>query len=254
MSKKLAAGADAIVLDVKVGKGSFMRTLDEARALAQAMVAIGSVNSRHVTALLSDMNQPLGCAVGNALEVREAIATLQGNGPKEFEEHCLTVAAHMLLLGEKAPSLPEAYQLATQMLHHGAAWSKFRLMIEAQGGDIAYIEDPAKLPQAPFKQLVTAPQSAFLSAIDAREVGLTVVELGGGRSKKSDTIDPAVGVLFHAKVGAHLTTGAPLLEIHAASQEQLTQARHRLLAALSFNKHPIEPPPLFYDIISSLPK
>jgi pyrimidine-nucleoside phosphorylase len=211
MSKKLAAGADAIVLDVKVGKGSFMRTLDEARALAQAMVAIGSANSRPMTALLSDMNQPLGCAGGNALEVREAIVTLQGNGPQAFEEHCLTVAAHMLLLGEKAPTLQQAYQLATQMLHHGAGWNKFRLMIEAQGGDLAYIEEPAKLPQAPFRQLVTAPQSAFLSAIDAREVGLTVVELGGGRAQKSDPIDPAVGVLFHAKVGDQLTTGAPLL-------------------------------------------
>lgn len=252
MSKKLAAGADAIVLDVKVGKGSFMRTLDEAGALAQAMVAIGNAHSRHVTALLSDMNQPLGSAVGNALEVREAIATLQGNGPPAFEEHCLTVAAHMLLLGEKAPNLPEAYQLATQMLHSMAAWHKFRLMIEAQGGDMAYIEEPAKLPQAPFRQLVSAPRSAFLSAIDAREVGLTVAFLGGGRAKKSDTIDPAVGVLVHAHVGDHLSLDAPLFEIHAATEEQLRQARHRLLAALSFSKEPIKPPPLFYDTISSL--
>ncbi|MGB0388722.1 MAG: thymidine phosphorylase [Ardenticatenaceae bacterium] len=251
MSKKIAAGANAIVLDVKVGKGAFVRSLDKARTLANIMVTIGSRLGREVTALLSNMNQPLGCAVGNALEVREAIDTLRNEGPKDFEEHCLTVAAHMLLLGEKASTFAGAYQLATQMLHDGAAWQKFVSMVKAQGGDISCIEEPAKLPQAPIQQLIPAPQSGVIAAIDAQEVGLTVVELGGGRAKKSDPINPAVGVVHHAKVSNCVKAGDPLFTLHAATASDFTAARDRLLAAFEWRQQPIEPPPLFYETIYS---
>lgn len=251
MSKKLAAGADAIVLDVKVGQGAFMETLDEARALAEAMVAIGSRVGRRVTALLSDMNQPLGCAVGNTLEVVEAVETLHGHGPSDFTEHCLTIAAHMLLLGEKAVTFEEAYALAEAQLRSGAAWGKFVAMVEAQGGDVSFVDDPGKFARAPIVETVPAPQGGVLAGIDAREVGLTVVELGGGRAKKSDLIDPTVGLILRAKVGERLEQGDPLLELHSATETQHAAARARLLAALTWSDEAVTPPPLFYDTISS---
>jgi pyrimidine-nucleoside phosphorylase len=251
MSKKLAAGADAIVLDVKVGAGAFMRTLDEARDLAQTMVTIGSRVGRDVTALLSDMNQPLGRTIGNALEVCEAVETLHGNGPADFEEHCITVSAHMLLLGEKASTFSEAHSLATEMLHSGAAWAKFVAMVGAQGGDVSYIKEPSKLPAAPVVEMVMAPRAGIVQTIDAGEVGLTVVELGGGRAQKGDPVDPSVGVVLHAKVGDALEAGAPLLELHAATREQFDRAKERLLAAVTLGDEQVEPPPMFYDTISS---
>ncbi|MBA3532825.1 MAG: pyrimidine-nucleoside phosphorylase [Ardenticatenales bacterium] len=254
MSKKLAAGADAIVLDVKVGEGAFMRTLEEARALAKAMVAIGTRMGREVTALLSDMNQPLGRAVGNALEIRESVETLHGQGPEDFEAHCLTVAAHMLLLGEKAESLDAAHELAKETLQSGAAWQKFKAMVAAQGGDLSYIEDTSRLPRAPYIEMVPAPQDGILAGIHAREVGLTVVEMGGGRATKEASIDPAVGVVLQAKVGDRLLAGEPLFELHAASEAELAKARTRLLAAHSWSSWAVKPLPLFYDTISSHPR
>lgn len=251
MSKKLAAGADAIVLDVKVGEGAFMTTLDDARELAEAMVDIGRRTGRAVTALLSDMNQPLGRAVGNALEVHEAIDTLHGRGPDDFAEHCQVVAAHMLLLGHKVSTLAEGEALAQAQVTSGAAWQKFHAMITAQGGEAEYIEHPQKLPQAPVQEEVRAPQSARLAAINAREVGLTVVELGGGRKKKSDPIDPAVGVMFHAKVGDLLEADQPLLTIHAATPESAEHARQRLLHALHWHDAEATQHPLFHDVIST---
>jgi pyrimidine-nucleoside phosphorylase len=251
MSKKLAAGADAIVLDVKVGQGAFMQTLDEARALARAMVAIGARMERAVTALLSDMNQPLGRAIGNALEVVEAVETLHGQGPPDFEEHCLAVSAHMILLGEKAATLEGAHELAEQQLRSGAAWRKFVAMVAAQDGDTGYIEDCSILPRAAVVETIGAPSAGYLAAIDAREVGTTVVELGGGRARKGDEIDPAVGVVLRAKVGDHLIMDAPLFDLHASSMAQFAAARDRLLRALSWSDAPVEPPPLFYDVISS---
>jgi pyrimidine-nucleoside phosphorylase len=251
MSKKLAAGADAIVLDVKVGQGAFMRTLDEARDLARAMVAIGSRMGREVTALLSDMNQPLGRAIGNALEVIEAVETLHGEGPPDFAEHCLAVSAHMILLGEKAATLEEAHEVAVEKLRSGAAWQKFVAMVAAQDGDTAYIEDPTRLPHSVIVETIGAPAEGYLASIDAREVGMTVVELGGGRARKDEEIDPAVGIVLRAKVGDHLTAGAPLFDLHASTQTQFTAARDRLLRALSWSNQPVEPPPLFYDVISS---
>ncbi|GAP62115.1 pyrimidine-nucleoside phosphorylase [Ardenticatena maritima] len=252
MSKKLAGGADAIVLDVKVGNGAFMQTLEAARELATLMVEIGVRNGRDMTALISDMNQPLGAAVGNAVEVQEAIETLQGNGPRDFTEHCLTVAAHMLLLGEKAETFDAAYALAEDFLRTGKALEKFKQMVAAQGGDVRVVETPATiLPQAPIKAVVQAPQAGYIAGIKARDVGMAVVLLGGGREKKGDPIDHAVGVLVHHKVGDFVERGEPLFTILARTEEQIAPTQERLLATLSWSDTPVEPLPLFYDTIQA---
>ncbi len=249
MSKKIAAGAQAIVLDVKTGLGAFMRTLEEARELATLMVDIAYLAGRKAVALISDMNQPLGEAVGNALEVREAIETLHGNGPADFRAHCLEVAAYMLYLGEKAASVEEARAMAEAAIDDGRAWQAFRTLIAAQGGDLAYVDDPDRLPQAALVEEITAERPAYLAGIHARQVGETAVVLGAGRAKKGDPIDHAVGILVHRKVGDFVRPGDVLFTIHANDRQRLTEARERLLAALSWSDTPVEPLPLFYDVI-----
>ncbi len=251
MSKKIAAGADAIVLDVKVGSGAFMKTLEDAEALARSMVRIGQRVGRQVVALLSDMNQPLGWAVGNAVEVREAIETLHGGGPEDFREHCLVVAAEMLALGGKAADPEEGKRLAAEAIASGAAWEKFRAMVEAQGGDLSVVDDPGRLPRARLIEPVPAPASGYLQKVNAAEVGLAVVDLGGGREKKEDTIDHAVGVVTHHKVGDRVEKGEPLFTIHANDEHRLAMARERLLAAHTIGPEPVEPLPLFYGRIDA---
>jgi len=249
MSKKIAAGADAIVLDVKVGRGAFMKTVEDARALAEMMVSIGRSAGRKCVALLSDMNQPLGRAVGNALEVKEAIDTLLGSGPADFREHCLTVAAHMLRLGDKADSVEAGKKLAAQLLDSGRAWEKFRALVRAQGGDVQVIEKPDLLPQAQFAKTVPAPRAGYIAGIDAAEIGLTSVELGAGRAKKNDPIDYGVGLVVHAKVGDSIGKGQPLFTIHANTAAQLASAEKRLLKAIEWSDAPVEPLPLFYGVV-----
>ncbi len=247
MSKKIAGGAHAIVLDVKVGEGAFMRDLDEARQLADLMVKIGELAGRKVTALLSDMNQPLGCAVGNALEVREAIDTLHGDGPADFREHCLHVAAHMLLLGEVTKDLSSARALAEKSLRDGSAFEKFRALVIAQGGDVSYVEDPEKLPKARLVEAVNAPRSGFLAQIHARSVGEAAVALGAGRAQKGDPIDHAVGFVIHHKVGDRVKAGEPLFTIHANDEKKLAAARQAVLAAHEITDESVPPLPLFYE-------
>ncbi|RLC58036.1 MAG: thymidine phosphorylase [Chloroflexota bacterium] len=246
MSKKIAAGADAIVLDVKVGNGAFMKTLEDAEILAEAMVRLGSRVGRRMVALISDMNQPLGRAVGNALEVQEAITTLCENGPADFREHCLAVATEMLVLGGKAADTDDARALALETLTSGAAWQKFRELVEAQGGDIRYIEEPERLPRARLIEPVPAPRSGYVAAVNAAEVGMAVVELGGGRERKGDPIDHSVGVVVHYKVGDPVRKGMPLFTIHANDEANLAAARERVLAAYTFSDIAVEPLPLFY--------
>lgn len=250
MSKKIAAGAQAIVLDVKVGLGAFMKNLDEARRLAQLMVSIGRLSGRRVVGLISDMNQPLGLAVGNALEVREAIDTLHGGGPEDFREHCLVVAAHLLELGNKADSLENARRMAEEALASGAAWRMFVTLVKAQGGDASFVENPDRLPAAPLIEEVRAPRSGNLAQIDAREVGETSVELGAGRARKEDPIDHAVGIVLHHKVGERVEQGEPLFTIHTNDQARLEAARARLLKSITWSDDPCDPLPLFYDVIS----
>ena len=246
MSKKLAAGADAIVLDVKTGNGSFIKTLEDAEAMAEAMVRLGNQAGRSVVALISDMNQPLGWAVGNALEVREAINMLHEGGPADFREHCMVMAAEMLMLGGKATDTNAALTLALETLASGAAWHKFRELVEAQGGDVRYIEEPERLPQARLIEPVPAPRSGYLAAVNAADVGMAVVELGGGRIKKSDQIDHSVGVIVHYKVGDLVQKDTPLFTIHANDETKLAAAHDRVLVAHTFSDTPVQRSPLFY--------
>ncbi len=246
MSKKIAAGADAIVLDVKVGSGAFMKTLADAEALAEGMVAIGKEVGRRVTALISDMNQPLGWAVGNALEVREAIAALHGAGPHDFTEHCLIVAAEMLYRGGQAETPQQGIELAKEAIHSGRAWQKFREMVIAQGGDARYVDDPTRFPPAPIIEPVPAPTSGYLARVQTDAIGMAVVAMGGGRMKKGDPIDHRVGLMMHYKVGDYIEKGTPLFTVHAASRESFEETVQRVLAALEFSPTPVEPLPLFY--------
>lgn len=249
MSKKIAAGAQAIVLDVKTGIGAFMQTIEEARELAEVMVSIGELSGRRVVALLSDMNQPLGFAVGNALEMREAIETLHGGGPEDFREHCLVVAGHLLMLGGRAASEEEARSMAQRAITDGSAWKRFLDLVRAQGGDVRYVEDPGLMPAAPLIETTPAPRGGYLAAINAREVGETSVELGAGRARKEDTIDTSVGIVIHHKVGDRVEQGEALFTIHANDWGKLEAARARLLAAHQWSDTPVQPLPLFYAVV-----
>jgi len=249
MSKKIAAGAQAIVLDVKVGHGAFMKNVQEARELSKLMVDIGKLSGRKVTALLSDMNQPLGIAVGNALEVKEAINTLHGLGPDDFLEHCLVVASHLLVLGGKTANLEDARRLAEKRLSDGSAWEMFRKLITAQGGDVSYIDNPDNLPLAPIIEMVYASADGNIAEINARIVGETAVVMGAGRAKKGDAIDFAVGLRILHKVGDRVSKGDPLFEIHARTPESMHYAKDEILRAFSWSAEPVDPLPLFYDVI-----
>ena len=250
MSKKIAAGAQGIVLDVKIGLGAFMQTKDEAHTLATRMVEIADLAGRKAIALLSDMNQPLGHAIGNALEVQEAIETLHGGGPEDFREHCLVVASHMLVLGGIADNEAAARRMAESAIRDGSGFARFRQLVNAQGGDASYLDHPEKLPAAPLVETVPAPRSGYLSQIHARKIGEAVVTMGGGRERKEDTIDHAVGVVIHKKVGDYTEKGQPLFTLHTNSPQSLEEARNRILAAHQWSDSPVEPLPLFYGVIS----
>lgn len=247
MCKKIAGGAQAIVLDVKLGLGAFMPNLDEARELANLMVEIGRLAGRKTTALLSDMNQPLGSAVGNALETIEAINTLKGNGPADFLEHCIHVAAHVLMIGGRAKDLSEARALAKKSIEDKSALEKLRVLVQAQGGDVSYVDDTSRFEQAKYVEVVNASRSGFISQVHARIVGEAAVALGGGRAKKGDSIDYAVGFIIHKKVGDKVETGEPLFEIHANDQSKLAEAREAVHSAHTFSDEFVSPLPLFYE-------
>lgn len=249
MSKKIAAGAQIIVLDVKVGRGAFMKTEPEAAALAELMVKIGRLANRQVAAVISDMDQPLGNAVGNALEVIEAIETLKGHGPTDFIEHCLTVTAQLLLLAGAASTPEDARARAERAIADGSALTKFRDWISAQGGTSRVVDDYGLLPRARIIEDVVAPRDGFISGIDAQEVGLTVVDLGGGRAKKGDEIDRSVGIVLKHKLGAHVSHGEPLFTLHADLHPDFEAAQERLLAAYTFSDTAPAAPPLIHKIV-----
>lgn len=247
MCKKLAAGAQAILLDVKTGLGAFMETLEDARQLANMMVDIGQLAGRDVVALLSDMNQPLGNAVGNSLEVVEAVETLNDNGPEDFLEHCLHVSAHMLVLGKRAQDLTEGRALAEKSIADGSAFEKFRVLVQAQGGDVSYVDDPSRFPRAKYVEVVESPENGYVAQIQARSVGEAAVALGAGRARKSDPIDHAVGFVIQHKVGDRVEKGEPLFTIHANDREKLVESRKAVLSAHAFRTDPVERLPLFYE-------
>lgn len=246
MSKKIAAGADAIVLDVKTGSGAFMKTVAEAEQLAESMVRIGNEVGRKVVAVLSDMNQPLGWAVGNSLEVREAIDTLHGAGPQDFREHCLVVGGEMLALGGVARDALHGRDLVAEAIDSGAAWQKLRQMVIAQGGDVRYLDEPQRFPIARIVHPVSAPCSGYLARVQTDEIGMVVVGLGGGRMQKGDPVDHAVGLMLHFKVGEWISAGEPLFTLYASDEARCAEAEARVMEALAFSETPVEPLPLFY--------
>ena len=249
MSKKIAAGAHAIVLDVKVGQGAFMRTLEEARQLAEVMVSIGRLSGRGVIAVLSPMDQPLGNAVGNALELKEAVEMLHGVGPEDYRYHCLHLAAYMLLLGGLAKDIPEGIGMAERAINDGSGFAKFRELVLAQGGDVRVIDDLKRLPKAAFVESVYAENGGWASVVDAKEVGETSVALGAGREQKGDLIDQAVGIIVKVKVGDAVDKGQVLFEVHANDPRKLQQAKERLKNAVKIVNRPVEKPPYFHGVI-----
>ena len=249
MSKKFAAGAQAIVLDVKTGNGAFMTTLKDARELAGLMVAIGRNSGRSTVAVVSDMNQPLGYAVGNTLEVREAIDTLRDQGPSDLREHCLKMAGHMLHLSGKADSVSSGSELASKTLKDGSAFQSFRKMVSAQGGDTKYIDNPEQLDHAEIITTINSSQDGFLSRMDAINIGKAAVILGAGRERKNDPIDLAVGIVVHQKVGSHISVGDPLFTIHANNSEKVAPATEEALTGIEVNIKKVSELPLHYDVI-----
>ena len=249
MSKKIAAGAQAIVLDVKTGNGAFMETIEEAKKLAHLMVSIGELSNLKVVAMLSDMNQPLGRAVGNALEIKEAIQTLMGEGPDDFVEHCLEITSHMLVLGKRAGSKNEARQMAEKSIQSGSGLDILKKLVEAQDGDVRVIDNPERLVEAPLKMIVEAQQFGFISEVHARKVGETAVALGAGRTVKGEQIDLAVGIMVMVKVGEKVESGQPLFVIHARDEATMEEAQSRLEDAVMIVSEKVEPLPLFYGLV-----
>ena len=219
MSKKIAAGADAIVLDVKTGSGAFMKTLDDAEALAHAMVRIGNNVGRNTMAIISDMSQPLGNAVGNALELKEAIATLKGNGPKDLTELVLTLGSQMVVLAKQAESLDEARQMLVDAIKTGKALNKFKTFLSNQGGDDSIVDSPEKLPSAKYQVEFKAKKDGFITEIIANEIGVASMMLGAGRQTKEDVIDLGVGIVLNKKVGEHVEKGENILTIHTNTKK-----------------------------------
>ncbi len=248
MSKKIAAGADAIVLDVKTGSGAFMKTVDASRGLASTMVAIGTQVGRQTVAVISDMDQPLGFAIGNALEVQEAIATLRGNGPADLVELCLSLGAQMLTLASAAPSGGERTQLQ-HALESGQALAKFQELVKAQGGDPRVVDRASLLPAAPLRVAVPALTQGIVGAIDGEAVGLAAMGLGAGRAKKDDVIDPGVGIILRRKVADRVGRGEALAEIHAPDAPRAEEAVRQVQAAYHIGHAPPGPRPLIHEVV-----
>ena len=249
MSKKLAEGIDALVLDVKVGTGAFMKTLDRARLMAETMVAIGEKMGRRTVAYITDMNQPLGRRVGNALEVREAIEVLDGGGPQDLVEVTLALGAEMLVLGGVAADLPAAREKLEAARREGRGLARFARLIEAQGGDPSVLEHPERLPDAARRLVVTAPRSGYVQAIATEELGVAALILGAGRETKEDVIDPAVGMYIDAKLGVEVREGDALVTLHFNSYARLEDSARRALAAYTIGD---EPPPAHRLIVERI--
>jgi pyrimidine-nucleoside phosphorylase len=250
MSKKLAIGASHLLLDVKVGAGAFMKQLEDARRLAETMVAIGEDGGVRTVALLSAMDQPLGRAVGNALEIAETIELLRGGGLADLRELCLHEVATLLSMAGLAASEAEGEARARDVLESGAGLAKLRAVVAAQGGDVAQIDDPSRLPQAPWRAMLEAPRAGYLAGIDAERVGRASVRLGAGRARKGEAIDPAVGFVLQAKVGDHVERDQPLVEVHARAAADAAAIRDELLAAYTWSDEPIAFPPLLLGTIT----
>lgn len=246
MSKKLAVKNDALVLDVKVGAGAFMKDLDDARALAEAMVRIGELEGRKLSAVLSDMEQPLGVAVGNGLEVAEAAATLKGEGPADFTELVAVLGGHLLAGTGKAGDADEGAEMCRQAMASGAAYPKLEAFLEAQGAETGALE---RLPAAPDTDVLEATEAGFVAGLDALGVGLAAMVLGAGRETKDDVIDPGVGLELLAKLGDRVEPGQPLVRLHHRGGKGLEDARRRLVEAYTFSAEAPEARPLIHGTV-----
>lgn len=249
MSKKLAIGASHLLLDVKVGSGAFMKSFEQARALAQIMVDIGRLAGVHTVAAITSMEQPLGRAIGNALEMAEAISILRGEGPPDVSELCHHEAAELLVMTGAAEDQAEASQRVEQAVRSGAGLAKLAEVIAAQDGDARQIEQPERLPTAPTRMMLTTPRSGYIAAINAEGVGQASMWLGAGRFKKGDQIDHRTGFILQAKVGDYLRAGEPLAEIHARSETEAEGVRPDLLACYQWSETPVKERPLVLETI-----
>ncbi len=250
MSKKLAAGADAIVLDVKTGSGAFMKAEEDAFGLAKEMVKIGNGAGRKTSAVISDMDEPLGFAVGNALEVKEAIDTLKGKGPEDFVELCLTLGSYMVVAAQKAQSIEEARTMLEKVIEDGSALDKLAAFIEAQGGDKELVYYPEKLPSASMIEEIPSPVDGYIKHIECDEIGICSLILGGGRETKESEIDLSVGLVLKKKVGDYVKKGEALAVIHANDLEKLRNATERFLGAYTFSEEPVAKKKLIKGIVT----
>jgi pyrimidine-nucleoside phosphorylase len=248
MGKKLASGADAIVLDVKVGAGAFMKTLSDAEALAEELVGIGNLLKKPTTAILSDMNEPLGYEVGNANEIKEVIQVLQGKGEPRLTELCLTIASHMTVLGGAYPTLDEAKTSLIELMKTGQALAAFKAFVGAQGGDVSVIDDPNQLPQAAYTLPFVSEVDGYIQEIQADDVGLSAMKLGAGRATKEASVDHSVGITLLKKVGDKVAKGETLAMIHTNDQDP-EEAIQQLKKAYAFSPQPVSPPPIIYKVI-----
>jgi pyrimidine-nucleoside phosphorylase len=251
MSKKIATGADVIVLDVKVGSGAFMRSLADARNLASLMVEIGRMSGRRTAAVISDMSQPLGRAVGNSLEVREAVHTLRGEGSRRLLELCLELASRMTVLAGVHEELGTAREHLEMLIKSGVALAKLRDMVAAQGGDPTYVDFPERLPVAPFERAVVARGSGHVARADALTLGRAAMAMGAGRARKEDPIDLSVGLVTHAEVGDEVHAGQCLATLYASSRDKLEEGASIADGAFSISETPVAAPPLVYEAVDA---
>lgn len=249
MSKKIAAGADAIVLDVKTGAGAFMKTLDDSRELAKAMVRIGNNVGRKTMAVISDMSQPLGFAIGNALEVKEAIDTLKGEGPEDLTELCLVLGSHMVVLAEKAETPAQAREMLEQAIKDGSALEAMKTFLSSQGGDASVVDDPSRLPQAKFVYELEAKEDGYVSEIVADAVGTAAMVLGAGRATKESEIDLAVGLMLRKKIGDTVSKGESLATIYS-NFENVEEVKERLYSSIKITASKVDAPVLVHEEIT----
>jgi len=238
MSKKMAEGIDALVLDVKTGSGAFMKKPEDAAQLAELMVDTGRRMGKKVVALLTNMDQPLGRMAGNAMEIAESIDVLSGGGPHDLRELCLELAAWMFVLGERARNVEEGKKLAAELIASGRAKDKFREIVRLQGGDVKVVDDPRRLPRAAHRLDIESPADGYVTSTQCEQLGIACVVLGGGREKKEDSVDPAVGLEFHKRVGAPVHRGEPLCTIHYNSEGRLDEARRLVETAYRIEPRP----------------
>ena len=250
MSKKLAEGIDSLLLDVKTGSGAFMKSQQDAVFLAELMVETGERMGKQVVALITDMDQPLGNKIGNALEVVEVIEVLKGGGPEDLRELCLHLAGWMLQLGGASKTIAEGKQISAELISSGKALEKFRDLIALQGGDPSVVDDPERLPQASHKLDVTSGKAGYVNSMQCEQIGTAGVVLGGGRERKEDSVDPAVGIVLHKKVGEHVGADEPLATIYYNSQAKVERARQLIAESYEIaDAPPTKKRPLIHQVI-----